>query len=137
MPMLEDRFQLKVHRELRELPVYALVVAKKGSKMKLAADQAKDGAHRQGMGSIESFGLSMRMFANILGGHLDRPVLDETKLTGVFEFTLRFAADEVRVREPDERAAAPDASSASLFQAIQEQLGLKLESRKGPVETIG
>jgi uncharacterized protein (TIGR03435 family) len=135
-PMLAGRFQLKVHREIKELPVYALVVVKKGPKMKLAADQSADGHHKNGTGLIISYGMSMKFLAHILANHVDRPINDETGLTGVYEFELRFAADEVRVREPEERAAAPDASSTSLFQAIQEQLGLKLESRKGPVETI-
>jgi uncharacterized protein (TIGR03435 family) len=134
IPMMQERFQLQVHRETRELPVYALVPAKNGPKMTLAADQSKDGAHRSGSGLIDSRGLSMQMFANILAGHLDRPVMDQTGLSGIFVFTLRFDADQVRVQQSD--PATPDAPSPSLFQAIQEQLGLKLENRRAPVETI-
>jgi uncharacterized protein (TIGR03435 family) len=126
--LLEDRFQLKLHRETKELPIYALVVAKNGPKIHAGKEEGETeiggGAHL-----IDSRGMTMKALAGVLSRlspQVDLPVFDMTGLRGVFDVTLDFEADE-----------KSDADSGqSIFTALQEQLGLKLEPRKGPVETL-
>jgi uncharacterized protein (TIGR03435 family) len=123
--LLEDRFKLKVHRELRDAPVYALVVAKNGPKLKksTANDPLFTGSGRE----MKFQKLTMDFFAKQLSSSagLGRPVLDKTGLTGEWDFTLRF------MRNPP-----PDSNIPGVFTALQEQLGLKLESQKAQVEHL-
>jgi|HubBroStandDraft_1064217.scaffolds.fasta_scaffold32780_3 uncharacterized protein (TIGR03435 family) len=138
IPMMADRFQLKIHRETRELPIYALTVAKSGLKMKPATETDKVGSFRlvpNAITEMTSVNMGMRMFSGILSGQLDRPVLDETGLTENFQITLRYVTDDLRP-QPGDADSGPDPNGASIYAAIQEQLGLKLEARKGPVECI-
>jgi uncharacterized protein (TIGR03435 family) len=137
IPLMADRFQLKIHRETKELPTYALVVAKGGPKMKLAT--RTDLSFRILPGAITEFtgfNLDMQFFANILSGQLDRPVVNETDLTGSFQFTLRYVTDDVHPAQPGDTGNPADPNGASIYAAIQEQLGLKLEPRKSAVEVI-
>jgi uncharacterized protein (TIGR03435 family) len=129
IPLMEDRFQLKLRRETREMPIYALTVAPKGVRMKPAAADEKKGFSINGT-SVQGFKVSMRMLADILGGQLDRPVRDESGLAGEFAFMLKYAPDA----RPDDSPTAD--LGVSIFTAVQEQLGLKLEPRKGPVEIV-
>ncbi len=154
--LLAERFQLAVHKEMREIPIYALTVAKNGPKLKKAAADpqddaaAKDDSHPGARMAKDSDGfpillkgMTMAITGNRarlggpkrtiawltdqLSGQAQRPVLDQTGLTGEYEFTLSWAPD----------ANAPGADSLpDLFTAVQQQLGLKLESKKGPVEVI-
>ncbi len=141
--LLAERFQLKFHREEKEMPVYALVVGKNGPKMH-ASERVPDGDDRRGgtqvrmsRGQITAQGMSMSMLANQLSNRLGRNVLDKTGLTGNYDFTLEFTPEGMQPmggREPGAEAAPPlDSPGPSLFTAVQEQLGLKLESQKGPV----
>ena len=91
-PLLEERFQLKVHRETRDVPGFALVVAKGGPKM-AASDQPGVGSWRERRNEITSFSLDMKMLAYILAGSLGSPVADATGLTGTYKFTLEYDAD--------------------------------------------
>ena len=198
--LLEDRFQLKVHSEKREVPTYNLVVAKNGPKMKLSEDQSRpipqgtpppppcappsaaDAAAGQrgilppfdprgpiprgvtGMSGSPSGGLTMTATAvpisnlvNMLQGWAGRPIIDNTDLQGLFDFELQFSPEGLPNLPtqfgpiPAPRAgpggpagiAVPGASpvpasdpAPSLFTAIQEQLGLKLESTRGPVDVL-
>lgn len=137
--LLADRFQLKVHRATRELPVYALVVAPRGSKLKASVGDrnARPAAERArgtiGSGARKRFEFddwAMAQFANTLSSEVERPVIDRTGLAGKYDIRLEFA--EVR-----RSVVTPDAQSApELFTALTEQLGLKLESTKGPVEVL-
>jgi len=138
IPLLADRFQLKIHRETKELPTYALVLAKGGPKMKPATETDRSfGIFPSGpITEIRAFRLGMQFFSNILSGQLDRPVLNETALTGEFQFTLRYLTDDARPSQPGETESPSDPNSASIYAAMQEQLGLKLEPRKGPVDVI-
>jgi uncharacterized protein (TIGR03435 family) len=126
--LLTDRFHLAVHRETRQLPIYALVVGKTGSKLQ-AADSSATPAGTLKMGQLITQKMSMTTLANLLTFDLERPVRDETGLQGDFAFTLEWTRG---LGESD--AGAP--SRPSLFTAVQEQLGLKLESAKGPVEVL-
>jgi uncharacterized protein (TIGR03435 family) len=142
--LLATRFQVKAHRETRELPVYALVVAKDGPKMKESAVDAKTSvSFRMGgmQGSIASPKESMAQFALALSNEVNRPVLDQTGLTSAYELKLEWTRDQPQlipgVSAPPP-SAAPEAEfhSPSIFTALQEQLGLKLEARKSPIEVV-
>jgi uncharacterized protein (TIGR03435 family) len=122
--LLADRFQLAVHRETRQLPIYALVVAKTGPRLQPADPDAATSRSLK-MGQLITRKMSMTDLASILTFDLKRPVKDETGLKGDFAFTLEWAPG---LGESDD--------GPSLFAAIQEQLGLKLASTKGPIEVL-
>ncbi len=152
--LLSERFHLTVHRENKEMPAYALVVAKGGPKLKPAADALPPGGQaglkRGGMmmmrpGKIEASGMDLGAFSNLLANLIGRPVLDMTGLKGAYDCTLEFAPDssigmpgmKMAVRgEGGDGAPPPESSGPSLFTAVQEQLGLKLEPRKTPLDMI-
>jgi uncharacterized protein (TIGR03435 family) len=127
--LLVDRFMLRFHRQTKQLPVYALVVA--GGRPKLTANTATSATPSTSISSggdklkMEATKSSMARLCNILGRQLDRTVIDKTGLKGEFDFNLEWAPDQV-----------VDSSGPSIFAALQEQLGLKLQARKGPVEII-
>lgn len=126
--LLAERLHLKYHRETKEMQVYALGVAKTGSKMTAHAGGGDNSTHiNSGPAKtlMQSTNISMRVLANTLGGRLDRMVIDNTGLTGGYDLTLEWAPNP-----------SPDSTEPSLFTALQEQLGLKLESTKAPVEII-
>jgi uncharacterized protein (TIGR03435 family) len=123
--LLEDRFRLGLHRETRELPVYELVVGKSGPKMR-QVDVAGLGVGT-GRGRLSGKGTDIATFAQGLSDQVDRVVVNRTGLAGFYEFTLTWAADD---------APAGDEPGPSLFAALYEQLGLKLEPAKGPVEVL-
>jgi len=134
--LLEDRFQLKVYRETRELPVYYLVVGKNGHKLHEYHEGERDAPKGLRVQNGELSGMAeMSNLAFFLSLQMDRPVHDKTGLTGRFVFSLKYAPDDRRA-EPGEEALATDTNRPSLFTAIQEQLGLKLEGQKGPVEIL-
>jgi uncharacterized protein (TIGR03435 family) len=147
--LIEERFGLKVHREDRDGPVYLLVVAKGGQKMHepKPSDDGKflnaDGTPLQGYAELTRTGFiahaySAPKIATLLSSAVGRPVVDKTGLTGTYDFTLEFTSD-LSATSPtigEGSGAASDPGEVSIFTAIQQQLGLKLESGKGPVETI-
>lgn len=140
--LLEDRFQMKVHRETRETPVYALVVDKNGAK--LAVTKKADCPATEVAGPpcgqmrilpspaavrMEGDRAAISELVRVLAVAARRPVLDRTALSGLYDIRLQF------VDEPPD-APPSDAAGLSIFAALQEQLGLKLESTKGPVEFL-
>jgi len=169
--LLEDRFQLKVHRESKEFPVYALVVGKGPLRLKeVPVDSAEDLAKAPvdvkasggpggtsvdfGHGSSFTFGnnkfeakkLTMSQLADNLTRFMDKPVVDMTGLPAAYDFTLEFTPEDYRamlirsalaagVTLPPEALRALDASGDSLLASIQ-ALGLKLDSRKAPIDVI-
>jgi uncharacterized protein (TIGR03435 family) len=155
-PLLADRFKLKAHTETKQLPVYELVLAKGGSKLKEATAgdtyangiKGPDGVGRGGMmrvgrGQLTAQAVPMTSLANMLSQQLHRTVLDKTGLTGKYDLELNWTPDQGSdpmfkgpEGSPQRGDAAPDASGPSIFTALQEQLGLKLQSAKGPVETL-
>jgi len=133
--LLADRFKLGLHREMRELSVFALVIVKGGIKMQKAAEGGARGTiSSSSRGDMKAQGVTMAKFANLLaapGFGLDHPVLDQTSLTDVYDFTLRWTPETTGEPRREEANAPPP-----LFAAMQEQLGLKLEPRKAPVEVL-
>lgn len=156
--LLAERFKLRVHRESKEVPVYELRVAKSGSKVQAfregscaTADPGKTVAPSM-KGPPVCGSMTMRLNAGNLvldvhkrslaefsrQLHLDRPVIDKTGLDGLFDFHLEFASDGTTAGffPPGFTPPAPVDGAVSIFTAIQEQLGLKLEPARGPGETI-
>jgi bla regulator protein BlaR1 len=170
--LLEDRFKLKIHRETRELPAYALVVAKGGIKappvaeggcvdlnvneLKLSQEPGApfpklcgrpvSGA-KGGNLSLDVFGGTMRRLCDLLSSRLDRPAIDRTGIAGKFDFHLEFSPLRAEVdptagpRTAGDTAAPSSFSDStstgpSIFTAMQQQLGLRLEATTAPVEVL-
>jgi uncharacterized protein (TIGR03435 family) len=136
--LLAERFQLRVHRETRELPEYALVVGKNGLKVKEITDLPEAGI-ASNCGRMTGTRAVMSGLAVVLSRELGRPVLDRTSLAGKYNFQLTWAPETGPCSQPADvrgsEASNPD-DGPSVFTALQEQLGLKLEAIKGPVEII-
>jgi uncharacterized protein (TIGR03435 family) len=141
--VLEERFSLKLHTETKVLPVYDLVVAKGGPKFKETTllpykdDDPKgdDAPKRAGMttmgnGVFKGDGIGIIGLVSELAYVEQRSVIDKTGLTGKYDIDLKWTPDR------DTGGGSDEESSPSIFTALQEQLGLKLESDKGPVETL-
>ena len=156
--LLAERFKLRIHREMRNLPAYSLVVAKNGPKLKLhveapsTADPAKPpvdgsgllktdqdgypilrpGAHMANAGGHNRLQIENKdlvWLVQELSGQLGRPVRDETGLKGQYDFALYWLSDYLL-------ATAGPGSGPDLIAAVQEQLGLKLEEKNGPLESV-
>jgi uncharacterized protein (TIGR03435 family) len=132
--LLADRFQLKFHHESKEMPAYALTVAKSGFKLREAAESAGCGTNSKGNGTSVNFTatcIDMTRFASYLARPMHQAVSDHTQLQGLYTFTLEWTPDDLKT------AASPDQPSLpSLFTVLQEKLGLKLEPRKVPLDII-
>jgi uncharacterized protein (TIGR03435 family) len=134
--MLVDRFKLAAHRDKKSLPVYGLVVGKRGIKFKEVPDT---GSHSQSHGNhYEGTSVTMSVFAAFLSRRADLPVLDMTGLKGSYDLKLDWVPEP---RQPTEgKAEAPavadSPSPPAIFLAIEEQLGLKLETRKTTMEIL-
>jgi uncharacterized protein (TIGR03435 family) len=130
--LLSERFQLIARQETREDSVYELVVAKGGSKLREGTETS--GGIRIGLGRLTGASAPMFLLVNQLSRQLERTVIDKTALTGKYDFTLKW--------EPTAGPGGPDAAppsdslGPSLFTAVQEDLGLKLQSAKGGVNVI-
>lgn len=137
--LLADRFQLKVHWETRELPVYALVATKSGAKLQPTKDTSGNtGTSVSGSRTSVKFtatGVTLEQLAqsltSVTSQELGRDVIDKTGIPGRYDISLNWAKDTATT--PDNGTQGP---SVSIFTAIQEQLGLKLESSKGPVQVL-
>jgi uncharacterized protein (TIGR03435 family) len=154
--LLADRFKLTIHRESKELPVYALVVAKDGPKFQEAkpGDTYPNGVKgpdghsgagmmmRMGNGTLTGQGVPLVNLVRLLTRELGRTVIDKTGLTSKYDFTLKWTGERqapmfkgAEGSQPGTGGtSAPESSGPSIFTAVQEQLGLKLESEKGPVD---
>ena len=136
--LLEERFQLRVRHESRELPVYALVVDRGGAKLTEHdpgdIDHPPIGPGPNGRG-LAGRNVSMPYFAFVLSRMLDRNVIDRTGLSRSYDVTLDFVRElPARVDGPGEAAANPD--GPTIFSAVRDQLGLRLQAAKGPVEFL-
>src|SRR5262249_12348635 len=132
--LLEERFKLQFHREQRRIAHYALVVAKGGPRLRAAEPDPAGARQSYAKGRIVHSQIRMDTLAMLLSRQLRETVLDRTGLMGIYDVKLEWALDGLRpaeTAEAEERAAGP-----SLFTAIQQQLGLKLEARKDPFEVI-
>jgi len=125
--LLAERFQLRIHRQTKQGPVLSLVVARKGHKLKEhvgGGTPAISASSESGRVSIAGIKMTMTRLAEYLTAQAKRPVVDNTGLTNEYDFHLEWAADETA------------SQGVSLFTALEEQIGLKLEATKGPVEAI-
>jgi len=149
--LLADRFKLVVNETTVTRPVYALVVAKGGPKLQTTVPGSpspiKDDGHpmqaRFFPGDIRGHGIPISFLARSLSqmGGLGRPVLDETGLKGNYDIDLKWTSEvnspgAMPAPSSGAESAPPDTSGPSLFSALQEQLGLKLEPTNGPVEAL-
>jgi bla regulator protein blaR1 len=160
--LLEDRFKLKLHRETRDLPIFELTVPKGGVKAKLSDDQGpirppapgtpppRPGGPMPrgnislmiGGGELHAAAVPFANFVATLSQILGRTVVDKTEMKGLYDFDLKWTPDVGQAVGP--AGALPpgvelppiDPSGPSLVTALQEQLGLKLESSKGPVQVL-
>ena len=156
--LLGDRFKLKLSYQTKELPVLALVVAKNGPKIREATPgdtypngiKGPDGhaigrTWRMARGELIGQGVSMESVGGVLSQYLGRTVLNQTGLKGDYDFTLQWTPDPDEgamlkgpedARSGTDNAPLPDSIGPAIFTAIQEQLGLKLESQKAPVQIL-
>jgi uncharacterized protein (TIGR03435 family) len=160
--LLADRLKLKIHKETKEMPIYALTVAKNGPKLQASqddpcfdpiggqeppiADLASGrirpcGGFSNAPGQMLGSRVTMAKFASSLSAKAGRTVVDRTGLTGTYELALKWARDDSATPPtpdvPDAPASATfDGQGPSIFTALQEQLGLRLEAEKGPVEIL-
>ena len=118
--LLADRFQLKLREEIKELPMYGLTVDKTGHKLKPAEKETGSSTSQNNSSGKLNGSLPLKKLAEVLGQVLKTNVVDETGLEGPFEFGMEWNEEE----------------GPSLFTAVKQQLGLRLESRKGPVQTF-
>jgi len=153
--LLTERFQMTVRRETKELPIYALLKDKAGAKLKPSGEAAGDDAAiatvkqnegkdgfpvlapgasgiivetRNGRGRISGFQADLAKLADFLSTQLGRPVFDQTGIAGIFDFVVYYRPENATV---DDANQYPE-----IFDALREQLGLRLEARKGPVEML-
>ena len=157
--LLADRFKLALHRETKELPVYALVIAKNGPKLQEAkpgdtypngikGPDGKPAGHAGmmmwGRGRLTGQGIPIASLVPPLSQQLSRTVQDRTGLTGKYDIELHWTPDDAADpmtgpqgdRPTSENGNSAESPEPSFFTAIQEQLGLKLDSRKAPVEVL-
>jgi uncharacterized protein (TIGR03435 family) len=140
--LLADRFQLKFHREKRELSAYVLQVGKNGPKMTASQGDPKGlpGLFFRGLGALNTFNATMADFASLLQSAVfSQPVVDQTGLDGHYDFQLNWTPDEtqfaglgIKVPPPSDKPDAPP----DLGTAMMNQLGLKLVTTKAPVEVL-
>ena len=161
--LLEERFKLVVHRETKQLPVYELVPAKAGLKITsyregscTVPDRNRPpqnpndprpnycGSISISSGSFEAYAVSTQRLVGTLSGAVGRTIVDKTGFIGTFDVHLKFAPDEIGgdgppAPSPGDQSPGTSATGAtgpSIFTALQEQLGLKLENAKGPVDVL-
>jgi uncharacterized protein (TIGR03435 family) len=156
--LLADRFKMKMHRETREMDIYALVMAKPGGKPGPALNPAGDACKAQNfagrgapapgappppvcgvqmvLGRIRFGGYPLSLFTSAVSGQLGRFVIDRTGLEGNWDFELTYTPEQRGTAPPGADLPTSDPNGPSLFTAVQEQLGLKFEATKGPVDVI-
>ena len=159
--LLADRFALVAHRETREMPMYALIAASTNPRLRRSEiDQAACDARRAAIqrrepvppippgskpvcptgrtvpGSITAVGWSLDAFATTLSPWVGRVIVDRTQLSGLFDFELTWTPDQTIRVSGDAPPIAIDPNGPSIFTALQEQLGLKLESARGPIDVV-
>lgn len=136
--LLADRFKLALHVEQREVPGYRLVVARAGLKARASASDGRSIGHST-RSRIDAEGCSMAQLAQKLAEVLHQPVLDATGVAGRFDVKLEWSPDDMQAKLPpaDRSNNAPDtAAGPSIFAALQDQLGLRLEAAKVRAEVL-
>jgi bla regulator protein BlaR1 len=136
--LLAERFALKVHRETKELPVYALTIAKKGTKFKTSDGSKEPRLMSRAWSAPDSLRMiklivengSMQELVELYAKFMDRPLVDKTGLQDRYDFTVDYEAN------PEAPSPFSQLSGPALFKAFEEQAGLKLEATKGPVQIL-
>jgi uncharacterized protein (TIGR03435 family) len=159
--LLEERFKLKLHHETKTLPVYELTIGKGGSKLRVSPDDAKripageikfvDGMAQFppgsiglaiGVGGIVAAHQPISELARLLTGQLrtvpsdQKPVIDKTGLTGYYDFTLKFTPPVILQAATSANVAADPSRGPDVYTAVQQDLGLKLEDKKAPLDIL-
>jgi uncharacterized protein (TIGR03435 family) len=145
--LVADRFQVKFHNEKKELSAYVVTVAKTGAKLTPSTADANQlpGLGFRGPGRLTVRNATLAEFAQVMqGSAMDRPVVDQTGLTGRYDFTLNWTPDEFQFADirgangglPPPPPGADTTEYPDLFTAIQQQLGLKIDSAKAPVDVL-
>jgi uncharacterized protein (TIGR03435 family) len=138
--LLTERFKLALHREQKELSYVALIIGKKGPKLQEAIPDSDASGNKVLIGRIVSNHISMNTLATLLSRFTGQTVLDMTGLTASYDLKLEWTPENTpKPAAPAAGAdteASTDGEAPSLFGAVEQQLGLKLEVRKGPVEVI-
>lgn len=163
--LVTERFALKIHHETKELGVYRLLISKNGPKLNVTPSRERSqadgspepsrtagrsalpadvmpapGRAMAGAGALIASAIPMQQFVTLLGRFMDRPVIDNTGLTGYVDVKLRFAPESAphpsQVRPSPDGAAPPASDDPSIFTAVEEQLGLKLEPAKEPIDIL-
>jgi uncharacterized protein (TIGR03435 family) len=132
--LLRERFGLVLKKETKEMPGFALMVAKGGAKMTESASADRRQMRLGGRGEFSAQGISMEQLAAQLGRTLGRKVVDQTRLAKTYDFTLRWSPQPGEGGPGGPRPADSDSSGPTIFTALQEQLGLRLESQKVQTE---
>ncbi|HEX4810457.1 MAG TPA: M56 family metallopeptidase [Bryobacteraceae bacterium] len=138
--LLAERFQFRCHTTAKQAPIYELVRDGATSKLQTAKSPTDADGVSMSMrpGQLTAYGISMANFAANLSNIVHRNVLDKTGTTGLYQFTLRWSPDQISGAGPDGRDSwiHTDSDAPSIFTALREQLGLKLEPAKGPVSVM-
>ena len=158
--LLEDRFKLAFSRDTKDLPIYALVVTKNGPKFQESTYKPpanlpnspppppetggppRQGIRIDGRGQLTITYVDMNMFADVLSRFVGRPVANKTGLIGKYDFALKWTPEEGQgpmspgPRPGGDAGPPADPSGPSIFTAVQEQLGLKLEPQRAPMEVL-
>jgi uncharacterized protein (TIGR03435 family) len=134
--LLADRFKLRVHAETKELPLYELVVGRSGSKLKDSDPNASGGRSPRFVGRnyvVTNPKATMAELVEVINAFafLDRLVVDRTRMTGTYDLKFTYTPDT-----PGNRKREPNPNDISIFTAVQEQLGLRLEAKTGPVDVL-
>jgi uncharacterized protein (TIGR03435 family) len=130
--LLAERFGLRVHREIREQPIYELIVGKSGPKIDVVTGNV-DGLHIA-RNQFVAEGATIEMLSTALANQVGRAVVDRTGLVGSFNFKLNWTSDETI--PPNGGVSTLDQGGPSIFTAVREQLGLELRATKGPAEVL-
>jgi uncharacterized protein (TIGR03435 family) len=133
--LLADRFALVVHRESRDQPVYFLTIAKSGAKLVLVPSPNGPPRKEEGRGRSQGFAVTIEMLVAALSNATHLQVIDRTGFTGRFDYTLNWDPASTSLNaNPD--APLPNTAAPTIFSDVQEQLGLRLESGKAPVDVV-
>jgi bla regulator protein BlaR1 len=143
--LLTNRFKMIGHQEMKEMPVYALVVAKNGPRLRDSVTPSSSRTMLMERGRIAIEDLPVAALVEVLSQLMDRLVVDKTGLKGKYDFKLNWDPDQSELdpltrervsTQAGEEARSDNLSGLSIFSALQQQLGLKVEAAKGPVNTL-
>lgn len=138
--LARDYLKLEFHMEVTEVPIYEMVIGKNGPKLKPADPNAPEqGMRVSGSGGVTTWDAKNTALSSMMGQLsyvMGRPVYDKTGLTGRYDFLVKYSSDRAGAGSPDINTAPPPDAAPPITTALEEQLGLKLVSSKGPMDNI-